>query len=454
MTNESLDRFSLLLVDDETSTLSSLKRVFGDEPYRIHIADSGRSALAHVDNNKIDAALVDLRMPEMDGLTLLKEIKRREPGVMVLMMTGHGGIEDAVQAIRAGAEDFLEKPFSTDGILNRVARFYEVWSLKRENRRLQDQNKGHFNFDSLVGDSIPMVSLKKMIARLGPSDASVLIQGETGTGKELVAKAVHAHSLRSENPFVPVDCAAISETVIESELFGHLKGSFTGAHANTIGLIRSADSGTLFLDEIGELPQSMQAKLLRTIQELEVRPVGGNKTFPVNVRVLSATNRELTMEAAEGRFREDLLFRLNVVTLNLPPLRERKGDLPLLTRYFLDRYVNETSPVKEVTEEVLRILEGYSWPGNVRELQNVIMRAVALGSGDQIRPEDLPQSLLSAPDPEGALLSEAGETMTSYEIEAIRNALQKSGKNRKEAARILDIGEATLYRKLKKYNLE
>ncbi|MDY6953566.1 MAG: sigma-54 dependent transcriptional regulator, partial [Thermodesulfobacteriota bacterium] len=285
-------------------------------------------------------------------------------------------------------------------------------------------------------------------------DTSVLIQGETGTGKELVAKAIHYHSLRSEKSFVPVDCAAISETVIESELFGHLKGAFTGAHISTLGLVRSADKGTLFLDEVGELSPAIQAKLLRTIQEREVRPVGSSKSYPVDVRILAATNRDLTEEITLGNFREDLFYRLNVVALNVVPLRDRREDIPLLANYFVKRFATDFSPVEAISKEALMCLENHRWPGNIRELENVLRRAVALGKEQTIMPEDLPPNIYLPPEePARGVMPLSEDSLAAFEKAAIQNALSKSGQNRKRAADILGIGEATLYRKIKKYGL-
>ena len=294
-----------------------------------------------------------------------------------------------------------------------------------------------------------------MIVRVGPADAPILIQGETGTGKELIAQAIHRHSSRVNSNFVPVDCGAINESVIGSELFGHVKGAFTGAHSTTVGLIRTADGGTLFLDEIGELSLNMQVKLLRTIQEREVRPVGSSTSYPVDVRIVSATNRDLEEAVAEAEFREDLYYRLNVVVLRAPALRERPEDIPLLARYFIRSFASEYSPVKELSREALQCLTTYHWPGNVRELENVIRRAVAMGAGEKIQLEDLPASF-SAPNSEmatGGILP-SDSSLAAYEELAIRNALTRSDGNRKRAAAILKIGEATLYRKLAKYRLK
>ena len=450
----SRDKFRLLMVDDEPSVLSSLKRVFFEDDYQIHTAGSGELALELLRKTKVHAALIDLKMPGMDGLSLLEKMRKDYPHIMTIMLTGHGSIQEAVAAVKLGAVDFLEKPYAPEALRTRIAQLHQIWNLREENRQLRSRIEFQFGFDRLVGNSTATLKLKEMIAQVGPNDVPVLIQGETGTGKELVARAIHHHSPRSSGNFVPVDCAAISETVIESELFGHVKGAFTGAHMSTLGLVRSADGGTLFLDEVGELSPAIQSKLLRTIQESEVRPVGSNKAYPVNIRILAATNRDLAAEVAGNNFREDLYYRLNVVGIEVPPLRERKEDVALLAKYFLKRFASDLTPAKEVARETCMCLDNYDWPGNIRELENVIRRAIALGKSEAIAPEDLPSTIFSpAGDNRGPTDIPSDDTMASYEKAAILNALKKSGHNRRIAAQILGIGEATLYRKISKYRL-
>ena len=447
-------QFTLLLVDDDPKIISSLKRLFFEDDYRIYSASNGGDALSVVKNSKIDAALIDYKMPGMDGLTLLQNLKKVTPDINVIILTGHGGIREAVKAINLGADDFLEKPFTSEGLRARIGQLYKIWQLKEENEILRSKVEFQFGFDRLVGNSSPMLALKQLIIQVGPTDTSVLIHGETGTGKELVAKSIHHHSKRSKHKFVPVDCAAISETMMESELFGHVKGAFTGAHDSTLGLIRSADMGTLFLDEIGELSLNLQSKLLRTLQEKEVRPVGSSKIHSVDVRILAATNRDLQADVTQGKFREDLYYRLNVVSIRIPPLRERREDISLLARYFVKRFHNDVSTVKDISKEAIQYMESYSWPGNIRELENVIRRIVALGTGKVILPDDLPTEIyapLQESEPVDARIADG--TLAAYEKMAICHALTKCGMNRKMAAQILDIGEATLYRKIKKYGI-
>ena len=447
-------QFSCLLVDDDPNIISLLESVFKDTSYQIYSATNGKSALELMDKVKIDATLIDLVMPGMDGITLLREIKKDHPETMAIMLSGYGCIESAVKAVKLGAVDFLEKPISPEGLRFCLSQLYEKWKAKKEDRSPGVKREPRFGYDELVGKSTVVKKLKQMIAQVGPTSAPVLIQGQTGTGKELVARAVYYHSRRSKKSFIPVDCAAISETVIESELFGHVKGAFTGAHTSTLGIIRSADKGTLFLDEIGELPQSVQAKLLRTIQEGEVRPVGSSKRYPVDIRVIAATNRDLEEEVFKGNFNEALFYRLNVVNIHVPELKDRKEDIPLLARHFARRFTFAGSPVKEISPEALACLEAYDWPGNIRELENAIQRALALGSKNLIRTWDLPKKIyaLSAKTSQMHAKPTRG-TLAWYEKKAIQNALTKSSGNRKIAAMLLNIGEATIYRKIKKYHI-
>ncbi|MDA8138678.1 MAG: sigma-54 dependent transcriptional regulator [Desulfobacteraceae bacterium] len=457
MENTSERRFSLLLVDDEPTILSSLKRVFRNAPYDLWAAESGAAALELLHQTVVDAALVDLKMPQMDGMELLSQIRAKYPAIRVIILTGYGGVRDAVAAIKLGAVDFLEKPFEDESLRARIDQLHQLWLLERENRQLKEQMQFSFGFEQLIGTSNAILNLKRMILQVAQSEASILIQGETGTGKELVAQAIHFHSPRKSHPFVPVDCAGINETVMGSELFGHVKGAFTGAHENTPGLIRAADKGTVFLDEVGELSISMQVKLLRAIQEKEVRPVGASRSYPVDVRFLAATNRNLEEEVAQGRFRQDLFYRLNVVVMTAPPLRERLEDIPLLIRHFIHQSNNGTKPAPSISKDALACLMTYEWPGNVRELENVMRRAAAIGQGEQILLQDLPENVYTPPGmhntSQGATPAIANDSFEAYEQAAIRNALNKCNNNRKKAALLLGIGEATLYRKLKQYNL-
>ena len=447
---DTTNRFTLLIVDDEQDIRLAMKRFFARSPYRILFAENGMEALICLADNPVDMMLLDLKMPGMSGLQVLHEVVDLHPHVKVIMLTGQGGVQDAVTAIKAGAVDFIEKSAAPELLAQKISHIYQMWRIEHENIQLQAQMASHFQYDELIGCTPSMLNLKGMIARIGPSDASILIQGETGTGKELVAHAIHAHSTRKSGVFIPVDCAAINEAVIESELFGHSKGAFTGADQSTLGLIRSADSGTLFLDEVGELPLNMQAKLLRTIQERTVRPVGSIRTIPVDIRIVAATNRNLIELVALGTFRQDLYYRLSAITLHIPPLRERKDDIPPLTNYFIGKH-SRNGENNEISDKSIDILRNYEWPGNVRELSNVIQCALALSSTHTIMPTDLGDVLLASRNADR--ISANKSSLADYEKEAIRRTLVQTSGNRRVAAKLLNISEATLYRRIREYDL-
>ena len=451
MHNPNLRRFSILFVDDEPAVLAALRRLFRDVRFEIVTAESGAAALDILNHTPVDAALIDLKMPEMSGLELLSRIHEAWPGVQVIMLTGHGGIDEAVQAIKRGAVDFLVKPYEPERLQLRVRQLYHIWCLEQENRSLKEQVRSKFGFDQLIGNAAVILALKRMISQVSASDANILIQGEEGTGKEVVAHAIHRHSARGDAPFVPVDCGASGESMMDGELFGRVEEVSSGKAETTTGLIRSADKGTLFLNEVSALSMATQVKLLRTIQEKVVRPVGSSRSFPIDVRFLAGTHLDLLIEIAEGRFRQDLYYRLNVVELKVPPLRERLEDIPVLARYFIDRFQTPASPVRKLSEPALACLQAYGWPGNVRELEHVIRRAVAVGRHAEIALEDLPDNLSGRSAAEPPEL--ACDRMEAYEMSAIRNALAKCAGHRKKTAQLLGIGEATLYRKLVKYQI-
>lgn len=441
----------MLIVDDEENIRMAMKRFFAKKPYRMLFAEDGRKALDCLENSRVDLMVLDLKMPGMNGFEVLNEVVDSHPDTKVIILTGHGGIQDAVKAIKLGAADFIEKSAVLGLLKKKISHIHQMWEIEQENSQLRRQVAGQFQFDELIGHSSAMLHMKGLIARVGASDASVLIQGESGTGKELVAQAVHHHSAMKSNPFIPVDCGAINETVMESELFGYSKGAFTGADHPALGLIRSADKGTLFLDEVGELPMSMQVKLLRTIQERKVRPVGATRTIPVDIRIVAATNRNLLEAVALGTFRQDLYYRLSAITLQVPPLRERNDDIIPLAHHFIDKY-SRKGKTKRLSEKSRSLLLSYNWPGNVRELSNAIQCALALSLADTIQPADLSGISLSA----AFALDEAPADNTSiaeYEKAAIRKALDQTSGRRRSAARLLNISEATLYRRIKQYNL-
>ena len=439
--------FKILAIDDDPAFLRSLKRVLISEPYQVITTTNPAQALLIMEEEWVDLVLLDLKMPQRDGLSVLEDMVNLYPDVAVIMLTGYGGVQEAVMALKLGAADFLEKPCPPPVLCKILANYYTIYQQRCS---LKNNKSRSFDYPDLVGESPEMQRLKALIARISASEAPVLILGESGTGKELIAKAVHHHSTRNTGPFCAIDCAAINESVLESELFGYEKGAFTGADRSTQGLIRSADKGTLFLDEIGELPLKMQAKLLRTLQEHEVRPVGSTKSQPVDIRIIAATNRNLEHEITNGRFRSDLFFRISAIPLLLPPLRERVSDIPLLAHHILKCQSKETT--RNISREALQLLQAYAWPGNVRELENVLRRALAIAEEMTIRPDDLPATLVIEKNV-GNKPAPVDDSLRAYEQSAMENALRKTNNNKRQAATLLGISEATLYRKLKLFGI-
>jgi len=421
---------------------------------RVLQAETTEQALEQMETQQVDLVLADLRIPTVGGMALLERIKAEHPATEVIIMTGYTTIESAVQAMKLGAYDYLPKPFHTDELRLMLEHLVQRLQLVEENRVLRELAGGRPGFGNLVGTSSKMQRLYKLILKASQGRYSVLIVGESGTGKELVARSIHYLGPNRDKPFCPIDCAGLVPTLIESELFGYVRGAFTGAVRSKQGLLEVAAGGTLFLDEIAELSVDLQAKLLRAIQEREIKPVGSTQRIPIDVRVIAATNRELDIAMREGRFRQDLYYRLNVLTLKLPPLRERKTDIPLLFNHFIERFSDPDRPIKGVSEEAMTRLMSYDWPGNVRELENVIERAVALGSGAVIHTVDLPTNLQVSPLPNAASLSPEGIIpLRELEKRAILRALEELGGDKMMAARLLGIGKTTLYRKLREYQL-
>jgi DNA-binding NtrC family response regulator len=448
----------ILVVDDDARMRELIVKVLAREGYSVRSLPRGQEVLQALEDEPVDLVISDIRMPEMDGLTLLQEVKRVAPETSVLMMTAFGSIDTAVQAIKAGAYDYLTKPFKMDEVIVVVRRALEERHLRAEVRALREEVSTKYNFSNILGKSKPMLGLFALIKKVAGSRSTVLIQGKSGTGKELVAKAIHYNSPRRERPLVTVNCSAIPKGLLESELFGHVKGAFTGAIAHKRGLFEEADGGSLFLDEIGELNPELQVKLLRVLQEREIRRVGDTRTISVNVRLIAATNRDLAQAVKDGIFREDLYYRLNVIPMVLPDLKDRAEDIPVLVTHFLLKYAKEADPpIEGISKEAMRLLLEYDWPGNVRELENVIERAVILGHGPQIQPEDLPAHLRARMIPvrhQTRAANTLRPTLEALERDYIATVLGETRWHRLQAAHILGIDRRTLYRKIRTYRLQ
>jgi two-component system, NtrC family, response regulator HydG len=447
-----MDTPSVLVVDDEHGILESLQRIFEREGYRIQVTDSGETALDLIRKDKVDLVLADIMMPKMSGIELLRAVKAVSPSVEVVMMTAFGTVENAVECMREGAYDFITKPLKRAIVLRSVERALERRALLHENRVLREA-MGSSPEGAIVGQSHALKRTLEVMAQAAPSAATILLTGESGTGKELLAQHIHRLSERREAPFVAVNCAALPETLLESELFGHERGAFTGAVQRREGRFERAHTGTLFLDEIGETTPAVQVRLLRVLQEGQIERVGGSELVPVDVRVVAATNRNLEEDVKAGRFREDLYYRLNVIQIQVPPLRARHGDVPVLAQHFLRVFADKNKKsVRGYSEAALKALDAYSWPGNVRELENTIERAVVLCRGEMIGIEDLPDTLAQKA---GDGRSEAqgifvpfGTPLEEVERRLIQETLQRVGGDKKTAARLLGIAARTIYRKL------
>jgi DNA-binding NtrC family response regulator len=455
----------ILILDDEPDMLENCRRILGAVGYECLTTTDPGVGLKLLETEHPDLLLTDLRMPTMSGLEILKRARTIDPLRPVIMLTAFATVESAVEAMKEGAFHYLAKPFTMDQLKLTVERGMEQRRLAVENANLREQLKGVYGFENIVGRSTALQQVLELVRKAARSDANILILGESGTGKELIARAIHANSERAAQPFVPVDCASLPENLLESELFGHERGAFTGATNAKLGLMEMAEKGTLFLDEIGELPAGLQSKLLRALQEREIRRVGGTRQIPVDIRVVSATNRDLKTHLPEGRFREDLYYRINVVDIPLPPLRERKGDITLLAHFALKKFTEKSgNRIVGFEPEVLAALEAYGWPGNVRELQNVIERACALADGERVALADLPEHL-RAPMPVGevAVPSDLGARLTLKEAKErwvnqlesayVAEVLKREGGNVSQAARKAGIDRKTLHRLLHKYSL-
>ncbi|HYE25417.1 MAG TPA: sigma-54 dependent transcriptional regulator [Clostridia bacterium] len=448
---------NLLVVDDERAVREGCREIAQQIGFCAFTADNAEHALRLLENTSIDVVLTDLRMPGVNGLELLREIKRRRPETIVIVITGFASVQSAVQAMKQGAYDYVTKPFNAEELRLLLERVLGHLQLTSENRLLREQVKTKEGFGSIIGRSPEMEKLYRIISKAAHSSHPVLVLGESGTGKELVARSIHYSGPYRDKPFIAVDCGSLVPTLIESELFGHVKGAFTGATRSKDGLLSLAQGGTVFLDEIGELPVDLQSKLLRALQEKEIRPVGGTRAVPIDVRILAATNRDLEQAVSQGAFRRDLYFRLNVLSLRIPPLRQRKQDIPLLVGHFLERLTRTTGVQRNISDEALKLMLAYEWPGNVRELENCIERACALTSGPTIHVADMPTNLQTWREhsvmPVTRVEAPNRGIVPIAEIEkaAILKAVEQLHGDKLEAARLLGIGKTTLYRKLKEY---
>ena len=445
-----MKKVKILVVDDEAIVRESLRDWLTNAGYEVFTAENGPKALEIIERERMGIVITDLVMPGMDGIELMKKAKEILPGIEVIIITAYGSIPTAIAAMKEGAYDYIEKPFCPERAELLVKKLAEHQELLEENLSLRQKLEERYRFENIIAKSAKMQRVIEVIKVVAKSNATVLITGESGTGKELVARAIHSQSHRRNKPFVAVSCAALPESLLESELFGHEKGAFTGAYAQKKGKFEFANGGTLFLDEIGEMSANIQVHLLRVLEEKEFARVGGNEPIKVDVRVISATNKDLKKAIASGEFREDLYYRLNVVSIELPPLRERKEDIPLLAEYFLHKFATENH--KEVTgfsPEAMELVLDYDWPGNVRELENAIERAVILAKENLITVADLPQENLSL-----VRLVSTGKNLKEVERNHILNVLRDTGGNYSEAARILGISRMTLYNKAREYGFD
>ncbi len=449
---------TILVVDDDQAHRTMLRTLLNGWGYKIVEADDGQVAIEKVHEQAFDMILMDIRMLKVSGLEALDGIKTYNPAIPVIIMTAYSSVETAVEALKKGAYDYLTKPLDFDELRLAMERAMDHSQLKEENRLLRETLGSHFDRQNIIGRSTAMVKLLETVAQVAPSEATVLITGDSGTGKELIAGAIHFNSPRKGGSFVKVNCAAITETLLESELFGHEKGAFTGAHRLKEGRFRQADGGSLFLDEVSEMSLGMQVKLLRALQEREITRVGGEEVIKVDVRIIAATNKDLIQEIESGRFREDLYYRLNVVTLNVPLLRERKEDIPLLAQHFLSTFAEKNrKQIKGFTPQAMDQLLKYDWPGNVRELMNAVERAVVLSRSEYLDEQDLPLVIKNAlPDEEKSpsrYAVPADLPLEDVEKATILKTLESTGGNKSEAARRLGITRKTLHKKLKKYGM-
>ena len=447
----------ILIVDDDRAMCQLLIDLLRDDGYQAEVAYDGESALDKCRATRFDLTITDLMMPKMRGIELVQRLREIDSGALVLLITAFGSIESAVEAMRAGAFHYVTKPFHNDEILIQVKRALEQKNLQEELKRLRTEVQARDRFQNIIGQSPAMQRVLETVAQVSDLPANILIEGESGTGKELIARAIHSSSSRAAGPFIPINCAAIPETLLESELFGYVRGAFTDARRDRPGLFREASGGMVFLDEISEMPLTLQTKLLRVLEDKEVRPLGANQSEKVDTRVLSASNRDLDELVRNGKFRQDLYYRLNVIRVELPALRHRSDDIPLLVKHFIDKFADGARRnVEGIREEALAALKSYDWPGNIRELEHTIERAVLLGKGTLVGLEDLPAHLVARGE-SAIVLAQALDhrlTLRDLEREYIGKVLANTNGNKAEAARILGVDRTTLYRKLEEYKFK
>lgn len=446
----------ILLVDDEKSVSTTISILLKKAGFAVEEASNGKDAVELMKTKFFDLVLTDLKMKPMDGLEVLREAKAINPLTEVVVMTAFGTVESGVEAMRSGAYDYIQKPFDNDELLMLVDKALERKQLLTEVEKLQEELKEKYRFENIVGNSKEMMDVFSLSFKVAPTDSTVLISGESGTGKELIARAIHLNSRRKNRAFITINCGALPENLQESELFGHVRGAFTGAIRDKRGLFQEANGGTLFLDEVGETLLSTQVKLLRFLQNGEIRRVGENEPIHVDVRLLAATNQDLEKLIEEGKFREDLYYRLNVIPIQMPPLRKRRDDIPLLINHFLEKnHTQKHKKIDSVSPEAMSLLSGYDWPGNVRELENVVERAVILTNKNVIMPEDLPSTFQSSSPKSKEGVTDFGEiTLEELEKRHIIGALENYNWNQKKASEVLGISTTTLWRKLKSYGIE
>jgi DNA-binding NtrC family response regulator len=461
---------SILIIDDDKPSLEAMSDALSSQGYFVVSKASGKTALKEMQDKRFDIVLTDLKMPDMDGIEILKTIKNMDPNALVILITAYGSVDKAVEAMKLGAEDFITKPISLSELRGKVKKAIEkqIQNIKQQNSDLQNQNaillnqnlvlqqqiNKNYGFSEIIGKSKPMQDIFNQLRMVAPTNANVLIYGETGTGKELVARAIHSNSLRKDKPFIPINCSALSKDLLESELFGHEKGAFTGAIKQRQGAFELANGGTLLLDEVSEMAIEIQAKFLRVIESQQFRRLGGEVDVSVDVRIIASTNRNLEQDVESGKFRRDLYYRLRVVSVNLPPLRQRREDIPFLVSDFIDELSNRNGRiVSSIDHEALNKLISYEWPGNVRELKNCIESMVVMAKSQTLGMDDLPESIRNISSSEGRPSEQIGMSIDDAEKEAIKKALESTNWNKTQAADVLKMGLRTLHRKIKKYGL-